>query len=95
MIVRVSGQGQYELDDDAQHHLEALDKDLTEALHNRDEHAFHSLLSQVIEYIESHGQPVPHDRLVGSNVVVPHADISLDEAASYFTDESHLEPLPA
>jgi hypothetical protein len=95
VIVRISSQDQYELKDEAQHHLEALDKDLSEALHNRDEHAFHQLLKQVIDYIQEHGAAVPHDQVVGSDVIVPPADVTLDEAASFFTDDSHLEPLPA
>jgi hypothetical protein len=95
MIVRISGTGQYELDMDACKRLDPLDDAVTEALHRGDETEFHARLHEIVQLIESSGTPVPHDRVVPSDVIVPPEDVSLDEAKRFFTDEGLMEPLPA
>lgn len=95
MIVRISGQGQYELDDAGVHRLEELDREVTDAIQADDEAGFHRALAQVVECVERDGTPVPHDRVVPSEVIVPPPDVTIHEARRYFTDDSHLEPLPA
>jgi hypothetical protein len=95
MIVRISGEGQYELDNTAVRQLDQLDTQLTAALDAQDEKRFQEVLAQTIELIRTQGKAVPHDRVVGSNVIVPPDDVSLQEAQSFFTDEGLMEPLPA
>jgi hypothetical protein len=95
MIVRISGTGQYELDMDACKHIDPLDDALTDALHRGDEQEFHAKLHEMVRLIQSTGTPVPHDRVVPSDVIVPPEDVTLDEAKRFFTDEGLMEPLPA
>jgi hypothetical protein len=95
MIVRVSGVGQYELDDTAAHRLEELDRTLTEAVHGGDEEKFHTLLKQTIAFVEENGTEVPHDTVRPSDVIIPPDDISLPEAQRFFEDEGLMHPLPA
>lgn len=95
MIVRISGTGQYRLDDDAVRKLDALDTTLTEAVNNGDEETFKSTLSQTIEFIRNSGTPIPDDELVPSEVIVPPEDVTLEEARGFFTDEGLMAPLPA
>jgi len=95
MIVRISGHGQFELDDAAVHHLEDLDTTLTAALHAGQEAEFHRLLASTIGYIEGNGKPLSHERVAPSDVIVPPEDVSMDEAQQFFTDEGLMQPLPA
>lgn len=95
MIVRISGVGQYELDDDAVRRLDQLDTALTEALDAGNEEEFRRQLSATIELIQQSGRSVSGDRVVPSEVIVPPDDISLDEARGFFTDEGLMQPLPA
>ncbi len=95
MIVRISGTGQFELDDDGVRELDRLDTDLTAALHASETQQFHRLLAETIDYIRRHGAPLAAERVVGSEVIVPPEDVSLDEAKLFFTDEGLMAPLPA
>jgi hypothetical protein len=95
VIVRISGVGQYELDDDGVHKLNDLDTALTDALHASREDEFQSLLQQTIEFVENQGKEVGLDRVVPSDVIVPPADITMTEAQQFFTDEGLMQPLPA
>lgn len=95
MIVRISGLGQYDLAVDGAQTLEAIDRELTEALHGGKEEEFHRLLRRAIEFVQQHGSPVPHDQVVPSQVIIPPEDVTMPEAQTFFTDEGLLHPLPA
>lgn len=95
MIVRISGHGQFELDDAAVHHLHELDTTLTAALHAGQEAEFHRLLASIIAYIEENGSPLPHERVAPSDIIVPPGDVSMDEAQQFFTDEGLMQPVQA
>jgi hypothetical protein len=95
MIVRISGTGQYELDDDAVRRLDELDTALTEAYHAGDDARFRTCLRATVEFIEQSGTPVPHDRVVGSDVIIPPDDSGLEDARDFMTDEGLMQPIEA
>lgn len=95
MIVRISGTGQYELDDAGVRKLHELDTHLTNALHSGQEEEFHRRLHEIIQFIEQNGKEVSHDTVVPSDVIVPPEDITMEEGKNFFTDEGLLHPLPA
>lgn len=96
MIVRISGEGQYELDDSATHRLEALDVGLTDALHAGDEQGFHKHLHEVITFVRDEGKPVNADQVVPSQVIIPPDDVTMDEARAFFSDDGqHMHPVSA
>jgi hypothetical protein len=86
MIVRILGENQYRVDDA---HLEAitnLDEDMLVAIDTDNEAHFQSLLKQLLEFVQQHGQQVPNDELVTSDVIVPGPDMSLAEARKYLEE---------
>ena len=95
MIVRISGEGQFELDDQAAHRLDELDNQLVDALNADDAEAFRSGLEETVRFVGQRGRPVAHDRVVPSDVIIPPPDIDLEEARQFFTDEGLMAPLPA
>ena len=95
MIVRISGIGQYELQDEALKTLDQLDDRLMEALNSGDEQSFVSTLREAISFVQNSGTAVPDERVVPSEVIIPPDDVTLDEARSFFTDEGLMAPLPA
>jgi effector-binding domain-containing protein len=95
MIVRISGDGQYELDNSGAQKLEDLDRDLTSALHAGQEKEFHQHLHSIISFIQEQGKELGMDTVVGSDVIVPPEDITMEEAQRFFTDEGLMHPLPA
>ena len=87
MIVRIAGEGQYEFPDDQADRLNDLDNQVVEAVDAGDEERFKDVWGKMLELVKSSGAPVPDDELVGSDVILPPADITLAEAAAEFTGE--------
>jgi hypothetical protein len=95
VIVRISGTGQFELDDTGVRELDRLDTELTAALQGNQEERFRQVLAQTIAYIRRQGTSVEDERVVGSDVIIPPEDVSFEEAQQFFTDEGLMAPLPA
>lgn len=94
MIVRISGEGQYELDDAEGVQLEKLDAALTGALEAGDEQSFHQHLNDVLTFIRKQGDPVPAGRVVPSQVIIPPDDVTMAEAQRFFSDDGrHMQPV--
>jgi hypothetical protein len=93
MIVRISGTGQYELDDDAVRKLDELDTALTDAYQAGDDARFRQCLLATVEFVQTSGKPVPHEQVVGSDVIIPPDDSSLEDARDFMTDEGLMQPI--
>ena len=87
MIVRVSGEGQFELPDSDSERLNELDNRAVAAVEAGDETGFHELWSQMLELVKADGTPVADDELVESEVILPPRDISFEEAKAEFTGD--------
>jgi len=87
VIVRISTEGQYELSDSDADALNELDNQAVTACQAEDEQHFRNVFNQLLEFIRTHGQLVPEDRLAPSDVILPPPDVSLDEASAEFSGE--------
>lgn len=87
MIVRISGEGQFRLPDEDAARLNELDNDAVAAAEAGDEARFQELWQQMLTLVESDGEAVADDELVGSDVILPPRDISFEEACAEFTGE--------
>jgi hypothetical protein len=88
MIVRISGEGQYELPDDHAERLNELDNQVVAAVEAGDEAKFHELWKQVLDFVcEDKGRALGDDELVESDVILPPRDTTFEEAKSDFTGE--------
>lgn len=85
MIVRIQGEGQYDLEGEALHALKVADGHLFEAVAAGDEAAFHQQFQGVLRLVRERGSHLPADRLVESDLVLPASDTSLAEARQLFT----------
>ncbi|MGE4425864.1 MAG: hypothetical protein AB7G37_05350 [Solirubrobacteraceae bacterium] len=94
MIVRIFGDQQYRLADDLHAPLNDLDDSIVEAVEARDEAAYRSRFDALLAYVRDNGSPLDDDELTGSDVLLPPADLSLEEATREFTGEG-LVPDPA
>ncbi len=79
MIVRILGEGQYEVPDQERDALEALDGNLVAAVEAQDEPAFEQALAALTAAVRRLGQELPTDTLAPSDLVVPFDDASLSE----------------
>jgi hypothetical protein len=87
MIVRISGEGQFQLPDEDAGRLNELDNRVVAAVDDGDETGFHELWTQMLELVETDGSELDSDELVESDVILPPRDITFEEAKGEFTGE--------
>lgn len=80
MIVRILGEGQFRLDDEAFAAANAIDERLLQAAEADDDAAFQAALAELLELVASRGEPLPPDELNPSDAIVPGHGTSLVEA---------------
>jgi hypothetical protein len=87
VIVRIATEGQYEVAEDDVETLNALDNEAVATCEAGDEEHFHAAFARLLEFVRNKGQPVAEDQLVGSDVILPPPDVSLEEAKAEFSGE--------
>jgi hypothetical protein len=87
MIVRILGEGQYEVPDSHLDSLNEHDAVLTAALHAEDEAAFRAALAAMLGDVRNAGQQLPDDELVPSDLVLPGATATVEEVALMLGDD--------
>jgi hypothetical protein len=87
VIVRISGEGQFNLPDGDADRLNDLDNEAVAAVEAGDEAKFQQLFDQMVALVENDGEAVNDDELVQSDVILPPRDISFAEAAGEFTGD--------
>jgi len=80
VIVRLMGEGQWEVADDVRPHLDELDGATERAVEAADDAALRASLEALHDAVRSAGTQLDHDHLGASDLVVPPVDLSLDEA---------------
>jgi hypothetical protein len=86
VIVRILGEGQYEVDEDAAARLEELDRELEAAVETGDDAAFKAALSASVDVVRGGGSPVPADNLHTAELILPASDADMAEVLKLLTD---------
>ncbi|GAA4384777.1 hypothetical protein NLM24_36020 [Nocardia zapadnayensis] len=94
MIVRIMGEGQFDVADVEQDTLQKYDAEVEEAVESGDADHVHRALETLRQYIYDHAQPVSEDFLGGSDIVIPYPDAEIDDIRRLLTGEGFL-PDPA
>jgi hypothetical protein len=87
MIVRISGEDQYRLADDQREQLNELDNAVVTACEGGDEQGYARTFAALLDYVRANGERVGDDELAGSDLILPPADLSFDEAGKAFNGE--------
>jgi hypothetical protein len=87
MIVRISGEDQYRLGDGDTARLNELDNAVVAAVDGGDAQGFGDSFATLLEFVRTNGTRVGDDELEGSDLILPPADLSLDEARHEFNGE--------
>jgi phage shock protein A len=90
IVVRISGEDQYRLNIAERPQLEPLDEVLSKAIESQDQAAYAKALSDLLNFVRSHGSKLPADSLVSSDVVLPSEDMTLDEATKLLSDGGNV-----
>ena len=94
MIVRISNEGQYRVDDSLHGRLNELDDAAVAAVEADDEDAFHEAFEELLDLVRNEGEELGGDDLEASDVILPPADLTFVEAGEEFTGDG-LIPEPA
>ena len=94
MIVRISNEGQFRLDDGLHARLNELDAAAVKAVESGDEDAFHAAFEEMLQVVRTEGTELEDEDLDASDVILPPADLSFVEAGAEFTGDG-LIPEPA
>ncbi|MGP0101641.1 MAG: PspA-associated protein PspAA [Solirubrobacteraceae bacterium] len=87
MIVRISGEGQYRLADSDAQRLNELENGVVAIVEGGAEDGFGNAFGALLDYVRAHGTVLGDDELETSDVIIPPADISFEEASREFTGE--------
>lgn len=87
MIVRLMGEGQFEIDKRHVDEINKIDNNLVKLVNKGDEKTFKAEFKKLTDTVRKYGKPISHEILKPSDVIIPPADISLEEARRIFRGE--------
>ncbi|HAM03376.1 MAG TPA: hypothetical protein DCQ30_14295 [Acidimicrobiaceae bacterium] len=88
MIVRILGEGRYEVPDADLPAIEELDGVLVDAIDRDDEASFSAALADLIGQVRHTGNALDHEDTRTSEMVVPHEGSTLTEVKSLLAEEA-------
>jgi PspA-Associated protein len=95
VIVRISNEGQYRIDEGQHHRLDDLDNAVVSAVEADDEDGFHAAFEELLHFVRTEGEPLDDDDLDASDYILPPPDLSFVEAGQEFTGDGLIpEPTP-
>ena len=87
MIVRILGEGQWDLDQAHLEALNALDASVEQAIEAGDQDGFSRGLVALLDVVRQQGTRLEDDSLQESELILPMSDASLDEVRALLTEE--------
>jgi hypothetical protein len=87
MIVRILGEGQYDLDDHALDALNGLDTQLEQAVESGDEEMFRTALHGLLSAVRASGTHHAPDTLDESDLILPPPDATIHEVRELLGDD--------
>jgi hypothetical protein len=87
MIVRIMGEGQFELTDDTLRRLNELDGRLEATLEAGSRDEFSVVLEEMVTLVRTEGKRLPADSLKPSDAILPAGDTTADELRALLKEE--------
>ena len=87
MIIRILGEGQYDVSDNALDRLNQLDSEVEAAVEAGDEAAFGAALTNLHEGVRTVGVAHAVDSLDESDLILPPADATIDDVRDLLSED--------
>ncbi|MGH8826202.1 MAG: PspA-associated protein PspAA [Jiangellaceae bacterium] len=94
MIVRIMGEGQFEVDDSHLVELNRLDDAISASIDSGDDAAFRAALSALLDSVRTTGTEVAADSLDDSDLVLPYAEAHVDEVRKMLSGDGLIPGSP-
>lgn len=88
MIVRILGEGQWQVPDSAIADLNALDDQVEQAVAQQDQATLAQALGELLSEVRTIGTPVPDDQLRDSDLILPDSDSSLSDVEALLAESA-------
>jgi PspA-Associated protein len=92
-IVRVAGHGQFKVNQSTMAKINEIDNEIVDILKKDinnsmvDKNRFRNKIEEMISLITREGKPLDDKEIVQSDIIVPSADLSIEEAKNMFKGE--------
>jgi len=90
MIVRILGEGQFDLTEADIDHLNTLDSAVEAAVEAGDQAAFEPALAALLDAVRAHGAVHDPGALDSSDLILPPSDATIDEVRAMLGEEGLL-----
>jgi hypothetical protein len=87
MIVRIMGEGQFDVPDEHLEELNRLDDALAKAVEGGDPGSFRTALERLLASVRTQGSELPDDYLGPSELVLPGPDATIAEVSAVLGEE--------
>jgi len=87
MIVRLMGEGQYELEKKHIDEVNKIDNNIVKIINKGDEEVFRSEFKKLSEYVRKNGKRISDEVIKPSEIIIPPYDLTLDEAKRIFAGD--------
>ena len=87
MIVRIMGEGQFEVDDASMTAMNSLDDTVEAAVEAGDEVNFSQALNALLDGVRKAGTPLAADVLHDSDLILPPADATIEEVRQMLNND--------
>ncbi len=87
MIIRILGEGQYDVADTALERLNELDAAVEAAIETGDEATFRPALHALLDGVRTVGTPHALDAIDESDLILPDGESSIDEVRELLADD--------
>jgi hypothetical protein len=87
MIVRILGEGQWDVSEDSMPALNELDAVIESAVESGDRETFSRSLDALLTAVRRSGAPLPDESLEDSDLILPPSDATLEEVRELLSDD--------
>lgn len=91
MIIRIMGEGQYEVDSCLLDQLNVIDNRIVDHVSQGRQKEFKEDLRKLITAVKENGKPLDAKEIIKSDVIVPPKDLTFEEAKDVFTGYGLIE----
>ena len=91
MIIRILGEGQFRFDDSNLGDLNKIDNQIVDHVKNGNQDGFCQELVRMITTVKELGKPISVQEVIPSDIIVPPADLSFQEARNIFCNDGLIE----
>lgn len=88
MIIRIMGEGQWEVPDSALSELNVIDSHVEHAVDSGVQAELTEALTRLADTVRKHGSQVPDDQIVDSDLIVPDSNATLEEVRLLLADSA-------